>query len=120
VFVLLHDPVQGFPSYCEVPEHDAILTHTAGLTRYGALRYYARLPTCIAVSGSLTLCAMFFLLLPSDPAVASSALAIRISFPLIGAVPASCSRTEVLATLGKHKKGLFPGERGLSMVQLKI
>jgi hypothetical protein len=48
---------------------------------------------------------MSFLLLPSDPAVTSNALAIRISFPLIGAVPASSSRTEVLATLGKPKRG---------------
>jgi hypothetical protein len=60
-----------------------------GLTRYRALRYFARLPSHRAESGSLSLCTAQFLLLPSDPAVASNALAIQIVFPLVAVTPAS-------------------------------
>ncbi|MDY7027379.1 MAG: hypothetical protein SVR04_03675, partial [Spirochaetota bacterium] len=56
-----------------------------------------------AVSGSLTLCTVSLLLLPSDPVVTNSALAIRIVFPLIGATPASFSRPGLPASLGKQK-----------------
>jgi hypothetical protein len=45
-----------------------------------------------AESGLLTLCTVFLLLLPSDPVVTNSALAIWIAFPLIWATPASFSR----------------------------
>ncbi|MDY0270674.1 MAG: hypothetical protein RBR25_16500, partial [Trichloromonas sp.] len=41
--------------------------------------------------------------LPSDPAVTSNALAIRIVFPLAGVTPVSCNRPGLPATLGKQK-----------------
>ena len=46
-----------------------ILNHTTDLTEYRTLRYLARLPICLAESGSLSLCTSHFLSLPSDPAV---------------------------------------------------
>ena len=52
-----------------LPVTDATLKHLTGLTEYRALRYFARLPTCQAESGSLALCACYFLWLPSDLAV---------------------------------------------------
>lgn len=61
--------VQGFPSYLWLPEHSRILNHVAGLSTNWASRYFARLPTYTAESGSLSLCAVLFLWLPSDPAV---------------------------------------------------
>jgi hypothetical protein len=74
---------------------------------YRALRYFARLPTHFAESGSLSLCTVHFLLLPSDPAVASNALAIRIVFPLVGVTPAS-RRLGLPAMPGKQKcRALF-------------
>ncbi|MFD3320260.1 hypothetical protein, partial [Alteromonas macleodii] len=45
------------------------LKHKTGLTEYRASRYFARLPSCLAESGSLSLCTSNFLWLPSDPAV---------------------------------------------------
>ena len=72
--------------------------------RYRALRYCARLPTREAESGPLALCAAHLLALPSDPAVTSNALAIRIAFPLVGATPASSSRPGLTATPGKHNR----------------
>jgi len=100
--------------------NNAILKHITGLTRYRALRYFARLPTRTAESGSLTLCTAHFLLLPSDPAVTSNALAIRIVFPLVGVTP-GFSRLGLPAMPGKQKN---PGktsprvkiERRLSIV----
>ena len=84
---------------------NATLNHTVQLTKYRASRYVARLPLHDAESGSLALCATHFLSLPSDPAVASNALAIRIVFPLAGATPASFSKPGLPASLGKqHKK----------------
>jgi len=74
-----------------------------GLTRYRALRYYARLPSHHAESGSLSLCTAQFLLLPSDPAVASNALAIQIVFPLVGVTPAY-RRLGLSDMPGKHIK----------------
>jgi len=82
---------------------NAILNHTMGLTRYRALRYYARLPSHHAESGSLSLCTAQFLLLPSDPAVASNALAIQIVFPLVGVTPAY-RRLGLSDMPGKHIK----------------
>jgi hypothetical protein len=82
---------------------NAILKHITGLTRYGALRYFARLPTRTAESGSLSLCTAHFLLLPSDPAVASNALATRIVFPLVGVTP-GFSRLGLPAMPGKQKR----------------
>jgi hypothetical protein len=84
--------------------NDAILNHDTGLIRYWASRYLARLPTRSAESGSLALCAVHFLSLPSDPAVTSNALAIRIVFPLIGVTPVSYNRPGLPATLGKPRK----------------
>jgi len=95
--------MQGFPSYLGLPVNYPILNHATGLTRYRASRYFARSPTRSAESGSLALCAVHFLSLPSDPAVTSNALAIRIVFPLAGVTPVSCNRTGLPATLGKQK-----------------
>ena len=103
--------IRGFPSYLWLPVNYAILNHTTGLIRYRALRYLARLPTRSAESGLRTLCAVHFLSLPSDPAVAGNALAIRIVFPLIGATPVSCNRPGLPAPLGKPKKEA-PGKSG--------
>ena len=103
------ETIRGFPSYLRLPANDAILSHTTGLIRYRALRYLARLPTRSAESGSLALCAVHFLSLPSDPAVTSNALAIRIVFPLIGVTPVSCNRPGLPAPLGKPKKATQAG-----------
>ncbi len=98
--------MQGFPSYLGLPVNYPILNHATGLTRYRASRYLARLPTRYAESGSLSLCAVHFLSLPSDPAVTSNALAIRIDFPLVGATSVSFNRPGLPATLGKPKREL--------------
>ena len=52
-----------------LPVRNSTLKHKTGLTEYRASRYFARLPTCLAESGSLSLCTSNFLWLPSDPAV---------------------------------------------------
>jgi len=52
-----------------LPVNDATLKHSTGLTEYRASRYFARLPTCAAEAGSLALCTVNFLWLPSDPTV---------------------------------------------------
>jgi len=96
----------GFPSYLRFPVNSPILKHVTGLTKYRASRYFARLPTRSAESGSLSLCAVHFLSLPSDPAVASNALAIRIVFPLVGVTPASLSKPGLPASLGKQGRGI--------------
>ena len=82
--------------------NNSILNHVTGLTRYRASRYFARLPSRTAESGSLALCTVHFLSLPSDPAVAGSALAIRIVFPLVGVTPAY-RRLGLPAMPGKQK-----------------
>jgi hypothetical protein len=56
-----------------------------------------------AESGSLALCTVYFLLLPSDPIVTNDALAIRIIFPLIGVMSLSFKRSGLPALLGKQK-----------------
>jgi hypothetical protein len=113
--------MQGFPSYLGLPVNNSILNHTTGLIRYRALRYLARLPTRSAESGSLTLCAVHFLSLPSDPAVTSNALAIRIVFPLIGATPVSPNRPGLPATLGKLINGHpFPGGHHFVVLNVSI
>jgi len=101
--------MQGFPSYCGFPVSSPTLNHATDLTKYRASRYFARLPTHNAESGSLTLCAAHFLSLPSDPAVASNALAIQIVFPLVRATPASLSRPGLPTTLGKQKGRAISG-----------
>jgi len=65
-----------------------ILNHITELTKYMASRYFGRLPSRTAESGSFALCTAHFLSLPSDPTVTSNALAIRIVFPLVGVTPA--------------------------------
>ena len=80
------------------------LNHAANLTKYWALRYFARLPIRNAESGSLPLCAAHFLSLPSDPTVTSDALAIRIVFPLVGATPVSFNRPGSPAMPGKRRR----------------
>lgn len=52
-----------------LPVNDATLNHSTGLTEYRASRYFARFPTCAAEAGSLALCTVNFLWLPSDPTV---------------------------------------------------
>ena len=52
-----------------LPVRNSTLKHKTGLTEYRASRYFARLPTCLAESGSLSLCTSNFLWLPSDPVV---------------------------------------------------
>jgi len=54
---------------CWLPVNNPTLKHSIGLTEYRALRYFARLPTYTAETGSLALCTVNFLSLPSDPAV---------------------------------------------------
>lgn len=49
-----------------LPVNDATLKHSTGLTEYRASRYFARLPTCAAEAGSLALCTVDLLWLPSD------------------------------------------------------
>jgi len=88
---------------------DRILKHVAGLTRYRASRYFGRLPSHTAESGSPTLCTAHFLSLPSDPAVTSSALAIWIVFPLAGVTPAY-RRLGLPAMPGKQKNTLRQAE----------
>ena len=97
--------MQGFPSYYGLPVSNSTLNHVTGLIRYRASRLFARLPSRTAVSGSLTLCVAHFLSLPSDPAVASNALAIRIVFPLIGAT--SLPGLGLPASLGKQKRETY-------------
>src|SRR5664279_2734501 len=41
---LLHGMIQGFPSYLGLPASYRILNLSTGLTKYWALRYFARLP----------------------------------------------------------------------------
>jgi hypothetical protein len=82
------------------------LNHATDLTKYRASRYFARLPIRNAEAGSLALCAAHFLSLPSDPTVASDALAIRIVFPLVGATPVSFNRPGLPVMPGKQKGGV--------------
>ena len=84
----LQERYKASPVKANPPVSNRILKHATGLIRYWASRYFARLPTRYAESGSLTLCTAHFLSLPSDPAVTSNALAIRIVFPLIRVTPA--------------------------------
>jgi hypothetical protein len=95
--------------------YNAILNHIMGLTRYRASRYFARLPTHHAESGSLSLWTAHFLLLPSDPAVASNALAIQIVFPLVGVTPA-LRRLGLPAMPGKQKTGAPKGRPLLALI----
>jgi len=57
----------------------------------------------MAEAGSLSLWTIHFLSLPSDPAVTSNALAIRIVFPLVGVTTAE-HRLGLPAMPGKQKK----------------
>lgn len=86
-----------------LPVYNRILNHMNDLIRYWASLYFAKLPVIPAVSGSLSLCTIHFLLLPSNPAVASYALAIRINFPLIKVLSPSFRRPGLPALLGKQK-----------------
>lgn len=52
-----------------LPVNDATLKHSTGLTEYRASRYFARSPTWAAEAGSLALCTVNVLWLPSDPTV---------------------------------------------------
>jgi len=76
-----------------------------GLTRYQASPYFAGLPSHAAESGLLALCAAYFLSLPSDPTVASGALANQIVSPLIRVTLPSFRKAGLPASLGKHRVG---------------
>ena len=89
---------------CELPVDNSILNHVVRLTRYVTSRSFARLSPHAAESGSLALCTVYFLLLPSDPSVTGSALAIRIIFPLVGVMPASFSRPGLPTSLGLGRR----------------
>jgi hypothetical protein len=102
---------------CVPPVNDSILNHIVDLIRYWVLRYFARLPIYNAESGLLSLCAVYFLLLPSDPAVTSNALAIRIIFPLIRVIPPSFRRSGLPASLGKQKTLL---QRRVLIINVKV
>ena len=82
--------------------NNPILNHRQGLTKYRASQYFACLPTLPAETGSLTLCTVHFLSLPSDPTVTSDALAIRIVFPLVRVTP-EYLRLGLPAMPGKQK-----------------
>jgi hypothetical protein len=92
-----------------------ILKHATELIRYWALRYFARLPFRYAESGSFALCTTHFLSLPSDPTVASNALAIRIIFPLIRVMPAY-RRPGLSAMPGKQKAAGGRSASGLFVI----
>jgi len=62
-------PVTVLVTTLWLPVRNPTLKHKTGLTEYRASRYFARLPSCLAESGSLALCTSNFLWLPSDPAV---------------------------------------------------
>jgi len=79
------------------------LNHATDLTKYRASRYFARLPIRNAEAGSLALYAAHLLSLPSDPTVASDALAIRIVFPSVGATPVSFNRPGLPVMPGEQK-----------------
>jgi hypothetical protein len=69
------------------------------------------LPTNTAETGSLSLCTSNFLWLPSDPPLASDALAIRIIFPSVGVILLSCKQTGLPASPSKPRKRLQPSCR---------
>ncbi|MBF0259376.1 MAG: hypothetical protein HQK62_11145, partial [Desulfamplus sp.] len=77
----------------------------SSLSEYRALPYFAGLPTASAESGSLSLCTIHFLSLPSDPSVTRNALAIQIDFPSDGVSPLSFKWTG-LQLCRANKKGL--------------
>ena len=52
-----------------LPVNNPTLKHSIGLTEYRASRDFGRLPTYTAEAGSLALCTVNFLSLPSDPTV---------------------------------------------------
>jgi len=86
-------------SLCTMPSSST----PTGQTRHQDSRYFGRLPSRVVESGSLSPWTVHFLSLPSDPAVTSSALAIRIGFPLVGVTPAY-RRLGLPAMPGKQKK----------------
>ena len=95
-----------------LPVNDSILNHINGLIRFRAFPLFARLPSINAVSGSLSLCTVHFLLLPSDPAVSSNALASRIIFPLIGAMSVFFQLTGFASFAGQTKsRALNPAHK---------
>jgi hypothetical protein len=80
----------------------SILFFFIQLNKLGNGQLYFLGPTHDAESGLLSLCTAHFLLLLSDSAVTSSALAIRIVFPLVG-VPSGFSRLGLPGMAGKQK-----------------
>ncbi|WP_198521020.1 hypothetical protein [Alteromonas sp. MB-3u-76] len=91
-----------------LPVRNSTLKHKTGLTEYRASRYFARLPSCLAESGSLALCTSNFLWLasgrpPETLPLANNALAIRIIFPSVRVIQVSFNLTGLPASLGKQK-----------------
>ncbi|WP_157812633.1 hypothetical protein [Alteromonas sp. MB-3u-76] len=68
-WLITRDGVRLPQLLCWLPVRNPTLKHKTGLTGYRASRYFARLPSCLAESGSLALCTSNFLWLPSDPVV---------------------------------------------------
>ena len=97
---------------CWLPVRNPTLKHKTGLTEYRASRYFARLPSCLAESGSLALCTSNFLWLasgrpPETLPLANNALAIRIIFPSVRVIQVSFNLTGLPASLGKQKKPVY-------------
>jgi len=99
--------------------NDPILNHSSSLSEYRASPYFAGLPTASAESGSLSLCTIHFLSLPSDPSVTRNALAIQIDFPSDGVSPLSFKRTGLPALPGKQKAPTTEVMRALVLGLLK-
>ncbi|WP_157812651.1 hypothetical protein [Alteromonas sp. MB-3u-76] len=98
-----------------LPVRNSTLKHKTGLTEYRASRYFARLPSCLAESGSLALCTSNFLWLasgrpPETLPLANNALAIRIIFPSVRVIQVSFNLTGLPASLGKQKSR--PSKKG--------
>lgn len=89
-----------------LPVRNSTLKHTLGLTEYRALRYFARLPTKRAESGSLSLCTSNFLWLPSDPTVGQCRPCHSDSLPLSRGVSAFFQADGVAGFAEQTKKGL--------------
>ena len=101
----------GLPRLISAPcERSHPQSLNCSLSEYRASPYFAGLPTAGAESGSLTLCTVHFLSLPSDPTVTSCALAIRIDFPSDGVSLLSFKQTGPRLCRA-NKKGLISNRK---------
>ena len=100
-WLITRDGVRLPQLLCWLPVRNSTLKHKTGLTEYRASRYFARLPSCLAESGSLSLCTSNFLWLPSDPAVGQQRPCH--SDYLVRVIQVSFNLTGLPASLGKQK-----------------